>query len=50
MQPEGQNLPLWGHRGQVHSVWSGDAILGKVMIDKAIGWAQGIPRPIPPAM
>lgn len=36
MQSEGQNLQLCGQ-----------AILGQVMIDKAISWAQGILCPIP---
>lgn len=47
MQLEGQNLPLCGHRGQIYTVWSGEAILRQVMIDKAISWAQGILCPIP---
>lgn len=47
MQPEGQNLQLCGHWCHIHTVWSEEAILGQVMIDKAISWAQGILCPIP---
>lgn len=36
MHPEGQNLPLWSRRGQIHTVWSGETISGQVMIDKVI--------------
>lgn len=48
MEPGGQNLPLCGHGSHVHTVRSGEAILGQIMIDKAINRAQGILCPVPP--